>query len=199
MNKLNLLLDLDQTLISAEATEEYDFDDRSGKAEKFKFHDMDRYYIVFERPGLQEFLDYIFKTFNVSVWTAASKDYAAWIVDNILIRGDANRRLDWVFVSYHCSISEDLKDHSKSLDMLWDEFKLDGYNERNTLILDDYEEDVYLPQTDRCILAKPFHFEDPGSERDTFLKQLTAELKKYETNPRGNPAAHINAVLHPGK
>ena len=41
----------------------------------------DGHYKVFERPGLQEFLDYLFANFNVSVWTAASKSYALFIID----------------------------------------------------------------------------------------------------------------------
>ena len=51
--------------------------------EKFSYHDMDGYYIVFERPGLQEFLDYLFANYIVSVWTAATKDYA--ILEDSLI------------------------------------------------------------------------------------------------------------------
>ena len=59
--KVNVLLDLDQTVISAEGDDEYDHDKSKDKAKKFKFHDMDGYYIVFERPGLQPFLDWLFK------------------------------------------------------------------------------------------------------------------------------------------
>ena len=56
-NKQNLLLDLDQTLISAEPSEEYDFKKNEEKAKKFTYHDMLGYYVIFERPGVQEFLE----------------------------------------------------------------------------------------------------------------------------------------------
>ena len=51
-----------------------------------KRHDFDYYYVVFERPYLQSFLDYIFDKFNVYVWTAASKDYALYIIGLCVIR-----------------------------------------------------------------------------------------------------------------
>ena len=80
----HVILDLDQTIISAETPKEIDLTGQDKiKAKKFTFHDMDNYYIVFERPGLQKFLDFLFANFSVSVWTAASKDYAAFIIKNI--------------------------------------------------------------------------------------------------------------------
>ena len=39
--KLNILLDLDQTIISSEAEDEYDFKKNKDKAKKFTFHDME--------------------------------------------------------------------------------------------------------------------------------------------------------------
>ena len=41
-------------------------------ASKFTFHNMDDYYITFERPYVQEFLTWLFATYNVCVWTARS-------------------------------------------------------------------------------------------------------------------------------
>ena len=77
---INILLDLDQTCISAESLDgdepEFNYQNPKHlkKAQKYRYEDMDGYYMVFERPGLQEFLDFLFKNFNVSIWTAASKD-----------------------------------------------------------------------------------------------------------------------------
>jgi TFIIF-interacting CTD phosphatase-like protein len=106
--KLNIILDLDQTIISAESAEEYDKAKNKTKEKKFIFHNMDNYYTIFERPGLQIFLDYLFKNFNVSIWTAASKDYALFIIDNIILQNKKERQLDWVFFSYHCDLSRKL-------------------------------------------------------------------------------------------
>jgi hypothetical protein len=178
-DKLSVWLDIDQTLISAEAEEEYDFKKNKEKAKLFNYEDMDSYYLVFERPGLQEFLDYIFATYNVSVWTAASKDYALFIVDKMLLKGKPERNIDWLFFSYHCDLSKKHKGSSKDLTMLWDVFGIEGYNPKNTIILDDYKE-VKKGNPGNCIAVKPFEFQDEGSENDTHLKEIKAKLEKVK-------------------
>jgi|UniRef100_A0A6C0LXL4 TFIIF-interacting CTD phosphatase-like protein len=188
-SKLNIVLDLDATLICAESSEDFDFKNNMFKACKFKFHDMDGYYIVFERPGLQEFLDFLFKNFTVSIWTAASKDYALYIIDNIILpENKPDRKLDWAFFSYHCDISKEKKKASKSLSMFWDEYKMVGYTKDNTLILDDYDE-VYNTQKDNCVIVKDFAFDKEGSENDNFLPLLQKALSKATP---GNPAKSVN-------
>ena len=106
-DKPNIFLDLDNTIISAEAIEDFPFTrkDILHKVMKFTFYNMDGYYLVFERPHLQKFLDYLFKNFNVSVWTAASKDYALFIIDKIILK-KKNRKLNYVFWDYHGKISK---------------------------------------------------------------------------------------------
>jgi TFIIF-interacting CTD phosphatase-like protein len=195
-NKLNLILDLDQTLISAKADNEYDIKnvDMDKKAQKFEFQDMDKYYIIFERPGLQKFLDFIFKNFNVSIWTAASQGYALFIIDKIIVKNKKERVLDWIFFRYHCNISEKIYDTSKNLEIIWKDYKIQGYNKHNTIILDDYKEDVYSYQKDNCILAKLFEFSDQNSEHDDFLQKLQHELSKY-IDYKTNPAKTINDAL----
>lgn len=173
--QVNVILDLDQTLISAEADEEYDFEKNKEKAKLFEFEDMDGYYIVFARPGLQEFLDYLFANFNVSVWTAASKDYALFIIEKMILANKDNRKLDWIFFSYHCDLSEEHKGSSKDLSTIWDVHGIEGYGKDNTVILDDYDE-VYNAQPGNCVVAPPFEFTEEGSEHDSFLETLRGKL-----------------------
>lgn len=175
-NKPSLFLDLDQTVISAEATEDYDFKKNKNKAKLFNFEDMDGYYIVFERPHLQEFLDYVFDNFNVSVWTAATKSYALFIIDKIILADRPERNLDYIFFSYHCGLSKKLKKGTKDLSMLWDVYDLE-YDPEKTYILDDYDE-VCNTQPDKCIVAPAFEFKDEGSEKDDFLKKVIPKLEE---------------------
>jgi hypothetical protein len=196
-NKGNLpciLLDLDQTCISAEPEEEYDWKKNKKKATKFEFADMDGYYIVFARPGLNDFLDYLFKNFNVSVWTAASKDYALFIIDKLIIADKPERELDWTFFSYHCDNSKHHNKRSKCLKMLWDVYNIEGYTDKNTVILDDYDE-VYKTQPGNCIKAPPFEFTDEGSENDTFFTDLQPKLDVMIAaikDGKESPAAFVN-------
>lgn len=197
--KPNFILDLDQTLISAESLDEYDKNKNREKAKKFKSVEMENYYIIFERPGLQEFLDYLFKNFNVSVWTAGSKDYALYIVDSIIMKpttgskssnssnnsssggsggsknSEPSRKLDYIFYSYHCKVSKKMKKGTKDLSMLWDVYKLPGYTKENTYILDDYDE-VYKKQKHNAIVAPAFEFTHKKSVDDDFFKKLIPQL-----------------------
>lgn len=173
--KPNFILDLDQTLISAEAIDNFDHDKFKSKTKKFKKVQMENYYHVFERPHLQKFLDFLFEHFNVSIWTAASKDYALFIIEKVVLAGKRNRKIDYIFFSYHCNASEKHKRGTKDLSMIWDIYKLPGYDKSNTVILDDYDE-VYNTQNDNCIIAKAFEFTADSSENDKFLKELKAKL-----------------------
>ena len=192
-DKPNFILDLDQTLISAEASEDFDLKKYEKKMKLFNYKDMDGYYLVFERPHLQKFLDKLFKKFNVSIWTAASKDYALFIINKIIL-SKPERKLDWIFFSYHCKLSKKLTDNTKSLKIIWEEYGFKNYNNNNTVILDDYDE-VYNTQKYNCIVATPFEFKKNGSEHDNFLKKLTNKLdllKHRMTNGEGKPSSIIN-------
>lgn len=192
--KPNFILDLDQTIISAETCENFDKKKYETKSKLFKFHNMDGLYYIFERPNLQNFLDELFNKFNVSVWTAASKDYALFIIDKIILK-NKNRKLDWIFFDYHCDISKKLTDNTKSLKILWENYKFRNYNKNNTVILDDYDE-VWQTQNSNCIIAKPFEFKKNGSEHDQFLNNLIKKLDKLEKNMKnkeGNPSEVVNS------
>ena len=181
-----LILDLDQTLISAEASDELDFKKYEEKSKLFRSDDMDGYYEVYSRPHLQYFLDYAFKNFNVTIWTAASKDYALFITEKIILNEQPERKLDFIFFAYHCDISKKKLKHSKELCALWDIHKLPGYSANNTIILDDYKSDVHKCQPNLCVIAPPFEFTKEGSEHDTFLKDLIPELDKMKNRIETN-------------
>ena len=180
----NIVLDLDQTLISGEEYSKFvkghknfskQFYNRD-KQVNLKSCEMDEDYIVYERPGLQKFLDWLFKNFNVSVWTAASKSYGLHIIENIVLQKD-NRSLDFAFFSYHCDISQKHTDNTKDLSMLWNRFDFNGYNENNTIIIDDYDE-VYKTHPNNCIPIKKFNFIDNDCESDNELNIIREKLEK---------------------
>ena len=180
-SKPAIILDLDQTIISAEATEELDFKKYKEKSKLFRSDDMDGYYMIYSRPYLQEFLDYIFNNFNVTVWTAASKDYALFIIEKIIINKKPERKLDFIFFSYHCDISKKKMKYSKELCSIWNIHKLPGYSEKNTVIIDDFKADVHKCQPNNCIIAPPFEFTKEGSENDSFLKDIIPQLEKMKS------------------
>lgn len=187
--KKNIFLDLDMTIIYStflkkkdaeeEGDKHYDIDKNKDKALKFNFHNMEGVFVIFERPGLQKFLDFLFENFNVSVWTAASQDYATFIAKNIILGGRKERTLDHLMFYYHGEkVNEMYYGSSKNLRMLWECYGLEGYNKENTMILDD-NEDVYNTQKENCLVAKEFCYYDEGSENEDFLQRVEDLLREY--------------------
>lgn len=191
MIKKNIILDLDQTIISSEDYGEYNPKTNPKKDSKFTHYDMEGCYMVFERPGLQSFLDYLFSKYNVSIWTAASKDYATFIIDKIILT-KPDRKLDWVFFSYHCDISEEHTGNTKDLSILQDVFNINTFSKDNTIIIDDYDE-VYNTQKDNCVIAVPFEYSKRNSHKDKFLYELRDVLDNHFTDKK--PAKSINKAL----
>ena len=180
--RMNCVLDIDQTLIASEPITEWDFENphNKEKAMNFRLHNMEDYYMVFERPYLQEFLDYVFANFHVVIWTAASKDYALWIIKNILIGKHPERKFDSIFFSYHCDLSKsECKQGPKDLSLLWGIFALPGYSEENTFIIDDLPA-VRKLQKCNSIQVKPFEVLEKESENDTVLKDLIPKLEQIK-------------------
>lgn len=178
--KINILLDLDNTLISSLAEHEEKKNHRP-RMKQFRWEDMEGVYKVFERPGLQNFLDYLFDNFNVSIWTAASKSYALFIIDKFVLT-NPNRTLDYIFFSHHCKRSKKLKATQKCLQLLKDEFNLPIFDLNLTYIIDDHP-DVYKAQPDQCIHIKPFEFTERQSFNDSELeKTIKPRLQQIKEN-----------------
>ena len=150
---------------------------------------MDGTYIICERPHLSDFMDWLFKNFNVSVWTAASKDYALFIIKNSILCGKEDRKLQFIFFDYHCDLSQEIykKDPQKCLKMLTDQgaFKLPNIKLDNIVIIDDLQ-DNKESNGNNCIQIFPFKVYGIGSESDnhlmTVVKDKLEDIKNYVLN-----------------
>lgn len=173
--RTNIILDLDQTIISSEYVDRFDKHKYSDKIQQLKYVVMPNEFIIFQRPHLQEFLDYIFKHFNVSVWTAASRDYGLFIIEKFILT-KPERQLDFFFYSYHCNYAMRCEKKLKPLSMLWKKFQLNHYSETNTMIVDD-NYDVYKIQPNNTYMIHEFNYEDPLATMDTHLLKLMRMIK----------------------
>ena len=177
--KINVYLDLDETLIHS-----IDIRSRTRKfipiqIEKFTSHNFEDIYIVLERPGLQQFLDWLFRHFTVSIWSAASSDYVDFIKKNIVIGNSKNRKIERTMHSKHCDKSQEHygDDHIKKLDMLWDIYQLPNHNANNTILLDDLCMNL-RSQPKNCVRVKKFL----GSPDDHELEKVKQKLKDILTH-----------------
>jgi TFIIF-interacting CTD phosphatase-like protein len=172
--RIHILLDLDNTLISSISKEEEN-PVYKPRMKFFTWKEMEGYYKIFERPGLQTFLDFLFENFNVSIWTAASKTYALFIINNFILI-NPERRLKYIFFSHHCKHSKKTKKTQKSIQMLVDEYGLQEFS-KNSYIIDDHPE-VFEAQPDKCLHVKAFEFTDRKSFEDIELeKEILPKLK----------------------
>jgi len=195
LKDIMIVLDLDETLLHTIHKSQY-----HSKLDTTNIHfkvmdddkDDDDPYIVFVRPHLYEFLDYIFKHFKVCIWTAASKDYALWIIKNILNKTSTgtivHRKLTLFLSSEHCDISYEIKDGHKVLSLWKDEFKLDvlapeTFSDDNVYILFDDSYDAYISnkkedQIHFCVRVKAWEMKNKQLDKqDDELKRLIKELK----------------------
>ena len=179
---LNILLDLDNTLISSIKLEDEKLLKKNSRSyndakERLHWKRMGDDYIVFERPGLQEFLTYLFLNFNVSIWTAATKSYALFIIDEFILKHHPERKLNFILFSHHCRKSMEIKNTQKSLEMIPNQFGLNVYA-ANTFIIDDNPE-VYEAQKDKCIPIKAFDVSANGDDTNSYIV-FDRELEKIK-------------------
>jgi hypothetical protein len=202
--KLNIVLDLDNTLISSlsfkELNKVYRKRKRDNSGKSLKYSDMENYYRIFHRPYLQEFLDFIFENFNVSIWTAASKDYALFIVSNILhVKSShengknpvnrANRAFKLICYDEHCEQSELMYNSStpKDLNYLYN-FNI-GFHPCNTIIIDDLIH-VEKANTNHTIRADYFDASKAEAVNDDFLKRTIENLKEIKKTYENSCCIH---------
>jgi hypothetical protein len=195
--KMSLLLDLDCTLVNSLDLRELQKLPRKFQ-EKLKYIDMKGYYRIFQRPYLQTFLDYAFANFDVSVFTAADKDYALFIIEKIILI-KPNRHLKNVFYSYASELSEAYFDSPKDLRLLWDVLKVEGLSPCSTVLLDDLS-DVFEANPRNVIRAKKFELLKRGVPdwkqlQDNFLLEV---IPKLETRKQKFKKCSCRCLLEEG-
>ncbi len=183
--KLNIVLDLDNTLLCAVEFREImnsNFDPIFN--EKLKYIDFifeDKpLYRIFLRPNLEDFLDYLFDEFNVSVFTNADKDYADFVATNIILKNSQDkppRKLDFVFYRYHSNIVLQNYGKMKDLRFLWEMAHIYYFFPSNTIIIDDLD---LVKQSNyyNCLAIKPFEI----SLRNLLISKGIGNTKKYIDN-----------------
>lgn len=173
MDIKNIILDLDSTVINSLRPDERQ---PKGFIGYTMMDDKDKYadFIVYERPHLQEFLDFIFANYNVAVWTAASQDYAIFIVDKILIQNRPERKLKFLLFDYHTDLFAKDNDILKDLRFVYKTFP--EFNEKNTIIVDDNPE-VFSLQLPNAYPIPAFEVKDKDAINDKELLYLIEKLK----------------------
>ncbi len=172
MEKLLLILDIDETLIHARTEElcglKYDF-------KVFNFY-------VYKRPYLDHFLSFVFENYHVAFWSSASDDYVEEIIQKLL---NDNQKPKFIWGNKRCTpMSVDLLNefgyynhtsnhyvYTKCLKKV----KKYGYRLERTLIVDDTPAKV-VKNYGNAIYIDEF----TGSTTDNMLNYLKDYLKELE-------------------
>jgi hypothetical protein len=172
---MHVWLDLDNTIISS-VTEPLD-ETQCHRCNELEMHVMgDGEYYIYERPGLQDFLDYLFSKHTVSVWTAASKNYAAFIIEKFILK-KPKRKLRYVCFSQHCTVSKSrYKGNNKFLAMLWHDHGLDDVDPEHCVLIDDMPDWAYH-QPEKVITVKPFEIADTDAPNDSEFEEVKKQLE----------------------
>jgi TFIIF-interacting CTD phosphatase-like protein len=147
--RLNVLLDLDNTIINSLEPDEIKIvnpsfrgfqwsQEPSSFETHFHYEDMDPFFRVYGRPHLETFLDFLFEHFNVGVFTAAESEYALFIVKHF-IETKPGRKVNVIFYRYHVDAGEKRYGDGKIKDLrlLWEHYKIPYLHPYNTILIDD--------------------------------------------------------------
>ncbi len=172
---MNVILDLDNTIINA--LDDSDRKKLSGDfSSKFKYRDMIPFFRVYARPHLDKFLDYLFANYNVSIMTAAEKDYALFIIENFILT-KPERKLNFIFFRYQVELSREIYGGVKDLRVIWELFQVSGFTKQNTVIIDDLDM-VYETNPHNTLRIKGFFIVDEDTGKINYDMAEDDELLK---------------------
>ncbi len=177
--KLNVVLDLDNTIIHSLTPAEYKKLLSDGKIDKNKYKHLylEHEFVVMLRPHLKEFFRYLFDNHNVSVWTYGNKDYALWIIDKVIKPlMKSTDKLKYILFEYHAEASEKrYKGKKKRLKMLCELSKLD---QNTTVLLDDLNENC---EGQKSINVESFDLLNNEKLDDNYLLKVITKLELMKT------------------
>ena len=163
---MNIVLDLDETLISASLTPpvKYDY--------KFTLNPSSEVYYLCKRPHLDLFLKFIFKKFKtVNIWTAATRVYALKVIEFIFTPTQL-KRLGFIKTRDDLKIKKD-GSYTKPLHTVFN--KQGAIKDFNTLMIDD-RRSVSSDNLGNTIIVPAFKASSPKAMQDRALAQLIIVL-----------------------
>jgi hypothetical protein len=133
---VNIILDLDETLIHTVKITTT-FSKLLANSVDFWFKINNQYFWVLKRPGLAIFIEFVYKHFNVGIWTAAEKDYAKEICRNILSLDQINKS-KFIYSRNFCYLDSSLgpAGFTKPLEKIY-KIHSDLFNHMNTIMIDN--------------------------------------------------------------
>jgi len=155
LGKLNIVLDLDETLIHAT---HLNFGNAFCKFE---------IYNIYKRPHLDKFLAIVFEKYNVYIWTAACKSYAKYVIKHLLKPKQILKRL---LTKKDCIIQKERSGLYFCQDIIKKKplGKL-GCNLARTVLIDDVKTSFVLDPLNGILIPE---FNNPNKDNESLLDIL---------------------------
>jgi RNA polymerase II subunit A small phosphatase-like protein len=148
-----LVLDLDETLI-------FSSEEPLDRSEDFRVGD----YYTYKRPGLEAFLDFAFRHFDVAVWTSAEEHYARRAIESLF---PVTARLKFMWVRDRCTLKSDYETRQTYWVKDLKKVKRAGFSLDQVIVIDDSPE-MLERNYGNHVRVEPFY----GSDTDSELFQL---------------------------
>ena len=189
--RLNIILDLDNTIIHSISYDRMKFVPKNLEVENKDIGD----FITYRRPHLDRFLNFLFANFNVGVYTLGSRDYAEDIVWNF-IQDVPNRKVDFILSREDEIVNKSLEKYkyfnlTKNLNYIWNDLKIYDYYPCNTFIIDDNPYVKMSNQVNTIHIKKFEVLRDDNTFNtdctyDNVLLEITRELMRLKKEYEGN-------------
>jgi len=192
--KMNLILDLDDTLINTFNFNFYNnknIEINNGNDSTISILHLPNFLgLVYIRPYLFEFLEYAFTNFNISIWTASTTIYCKEILKIILSESQFSKAIvilardnnNYVDIKTNKIYKDVIRNNiiQKPLDLLWNDKQLSEiFTKENTLIIDNNSQ-ILIENPYNSLIIKEF---TSKSTNDTSLHVLINWLKIIQNVP----------------
>jgi hypothetical protein len=192
--KMNLILDLDDTLINTFNFNFYNnknIEINNGNDSTISILHLPNFLgLVYIRPYLFEFLEYAFTNFNISIWTASTTIYCKEILKIILSDSQFSKAIvilardnnNYVDIKTNKIYKDVIRNNiiQKPLDLLWNDKQLSEiFTKENTLIIDNNSQ-ILIENPHNSLIIKEF---TSKSTNDTSLHVLINWLKIIQNVP----------------
>jgi len=207
--RMNVILDIDETLLYFISGKVRGHSwDKLSPAEQAKYEYSTKgptAAVMILRPHVRKFLAFLFRNFNVSLWTMSEREYAEDIASGLLTRlktHKPNHKYKFAHLfsadddEDHAVAAGDLNGNNKDLNWLWYKYAKDYpcFAECNTILIDDLPANaVNNSNRHNAIKIAPFALfgevkarTDPYEDvsRDDVLLQLIEILKKVRDHQK---------------
>lgn len=185
--KLNIILDIDETLLQLGGQQDLHLLTTGPHSIKMLKHNQGL--LVFLRPFVLDFLDFLFKNFNVGFWTNASRVLAVDYLDalltnkqrkniNLFIARDHNKNNYYDYVTKkHFKLHSQGKNVKKLSYLFNHNFYKHRFNHKNTILIDDNSYHYAANNGKNIIFINEFH---KSRHSDNTLPKIMKVLSAYK-------------------